>query len=171
MPAKRDDRFGEGEPRRGEGPSRGGNTGGRPGGQGAPRASMGGATAAGSTPNAANESQSAMGRINRMSSDVSDAAHHYYDEARDMAGHYYDEARDMAGRAGQGVSQSIDRYPATSMMLALGVGFGVGFLLANAFTARDESWWDRHAPSSIQDWPASVRDLPDRVAKRVREMI
>jgi hypothetical protein len=70
--------------------------------------------------------------------------------------------------------EMVDQNPASSVLVAFGVGFGVGLVLTTLFSRPEESWAERHmpdslrrAPDSIQHLAESLRNLPDAIARRL----
>jgi hypothetical protein len=83
------------------------------------------------------------------------------------------EGRGDMGRV-QGVAA---RHPYTTVLTSFGVGFGFGLFVTLLLTRREESWFERYAPESIQnlpdrlqDWSNRLQDVPDRL-KRVPEAV
>jgi ElaB/YqjD/DUF883 family membrane-anchored ribosome-binding protein len=81
-----------------------------------------------------------------------------YDSAREGAVHGYRQAEEM-----------VSSYPAPSLLIGFGVGFGLGLVLCSMFT-REETWAEKYLPESLQDVPdryhslvSSLRSLPKTV--------
>jgi hypothetical protein len=63
----------------------------------------------------------------------------------------------------------IARNPRPSVMLAFGLGFGVGVLVTLALAQDDESWFDRNMRRPLLDLPDRLRrmHLPEGIARRM----
>ena len=70
--------------------------------------------------------------------------------------------------------EMVGQNPASSVLVAFGVGFGVGLVLTTLFSRSEESWTDRHLPDSLRRAPDSIhhlaeslRNLPEAIARRI----
>jgi ElaB/YqjD/DUF883 family membrane-anchored ribosome-binding protein len=82
------------------------------------------------------------------------------EQVRDRVREGYDSARDVMGRGYDRAEEIVTENPSEAVLIAFGVGFGLGLLLTMAMTRREETWVERHVPDRF-------RDLPDMIAERV----
>jgi len=95
----------------------------------------------------------------------------------------FDSTREEAARRYRRAEGMMARNPTPSVMVALGVGFGLGLILTTMLTQHEETWADRnlpdslrkripdslrHAPDKIHDLADAIRELPDQIARRIR---
>jgi hypothetical protein len=59
------------------------------------------------------------------------------------------------------------RHPYTTVLTGFGLGFGFGLFVTLLLTRREESWFERYAPESVQRLPDRLRQVPERVASYV----
>ncbi len=97
-------------------------------------------------------------QVRQGAEQVSNRLREGYDTAREGALHGYHEAEGL-----------VSRNPAPSLLIGLGVGFGVGLVLSSLFQ-REETWAEKYLPESLQDAPdryhrlvESLRSLPKTV--------
>src|SRR6185437_12153309 len=64
------------------------------------------------------------------------------DWGREQMDSGYRHAEDMVGQ-----------NPASSVLVAFGVGFGVGLVLTTLFNRTEEGWAERHLPDSLRHAP------------------
>lgn len=76
-------------------------------------------------------------------------------------------AREMVGESYHRAEELVESNPSQAVLLSFGVGFGLGILLTMALSQREESWFERHVPSSTRDLADVLRHLPERVADRI----
>jgi hypothetical protein len=66
------------------------------------------------------------------------------------------------------VQQFVSDRPHTSLMTAVGVGFGLGLLVTLLLNRREEeSWFERYAPDALQDLPERFQHARDKVTSAV----
>ncbi len=73
-----------------------------------------------------------------------------YDTAREGAVHGYHQAEGL-----------VARNPAPSLLIGLGVGFGLGLVLSSLLAPREETWAEKYLPESLQDAPDRYKKLVD----------
>ena len=69
------------------------------------------------------------------------------------------------------VSGMVSRHPYTTVLTGFGIGFGFGLFVTLLLTRREESWFERYAPESIQDLPDRLRRVPEAVASYVPDRL
>jgi hypothetical protein len=77
----------------------------------------------------------------------------------------YDTAREAVERGGEGAQEMVASYPASSLLLSFGVGFGVGLLLTTVLTRREETWAERYLPDSL-----SHLRIPDQMSRAAHQI-
>jgi ElaB/YqjD/DUF883 family membrane-anchored ribosome-binding protein len=82
----------------------------------------------------------------------------------------YDSAREGAVQGYRQAEGLVARNPAPSLLISLGVGFGLGLVLSSMFRTREETWAEKYLPESLQDAPdryhrlvESLKSLPKTV--------
>jgi ElaB/YqjD/DUF883 family membrane-anchored ribosome-binding protein len=92
--------------------------------------------------------QNAGQQLQQGAEEVSNRLKEGYDTAREGALHGYRQTQGM-----------IARNPAPSLLIGLGVGFGLGLVLSSMFTTREETWAEKYLPESLQDAPERYQKL------------
>jgi ElaB/YqjD/DUF883 family membrane-anchored ribosome-binding protein len=87
------------------------------------------------------------------------------EQFRDRAREGFDTAREGVERRYRRAEGMVARNPSESVMIAFGIGVGLGVLLTIAMTQREETWAERHAPDSLRDMSGSLRDLPEALRR------
>jgi hypothetical protein len=62
------------------------------------------------------------------------------------------------------VDRIVGRHPYTTVLTGFAIGFGFGLFVTLLLTRREESWFERSAPESVQDLPDRLRRVPEAVA-------
>ena len=77
----------------------------------------------------------------------------------------YSAARDGVNRGYRKAEGTIARNPAPSVLMGLGIGFGLGIVLSQMFGHEEESWSERNVsgPLSRLKMPESMKHVPDHV--------
>jgi hypothetical protein len=71
--------------------------------------------------------------------------------------------RDEAGAIGQ----IVQRNPLTSVMTGFGLGLGFGLMVTLLLTRREQSWYERNLPSTIQHLPERLRRVPESLGSYI----
>jgi hypothetical protein len=69
------------------------------------------------------------------------------------------------------VDRLVGRHPYTTVLTGFAIGFGFGLFVTLLLTRREESWFERYAPESIQDLPDRLRRVPEAVASYVPDRL
>ena len=84
-------------------------------------------------------------------------------------------SRDEESWGDQGVlgaaEDVVERHPYTTVLTGFAIGFGFGLFVTLLLTRREESWFERYAPESIQDLPDRLRRVPEAVASYVPDRL
>jgi len=56
------------------------------------------------------------------------------------------------------------RHPYSTTMTSFGIGFGLGLFVTLLLCRREESWFERYAPESMQDLPDRLKHAQDKAA-------
>ena len=70
---------------------------------------------------------------------------------------------EMSGRVGEFVSSN----PYSTVMTSLGLGFGLGLFVTLLLSRREETWFDKYAPESMQNLPDRLKHLPDQLKQHL----
>ena len=84
----------------------------------------------------------------------------------------YETVSDEMGRRYRRAEGMMARNPTQSVLIAFGVGFGLGIVLTTMLSGPEESWAERHIPDRLRNAPDSlhhladsIRSLPDAIAR------
>jgi hypothetical protein len=69
------------------------------------------------------------------------------------------------------VGGMVSRLPYTTVLTGFGIGFGFGLFVTLLLTRREEGWFERYAPESIQDLPDRLRRVPEAMASYVPDRL
>ncbi|WP_435008136.1 hypothetical protein P12x_005410 [Tundrisphaera lichenicola] len=102
----------------------------------------------GSAQGAQNQVRNAAHQVQQGAEQLGQRIHEGYDTARESAVHQYRQAEG-----------TVARNPGSSVLIGLGVGFGLGLVLSSMLTRREETWAEKYLPESLQDVPDRYRSL------------
>jgi hypothetical protein len=74
-----------------------------------------------------------------------------------------EETRDEQEEMGM-VGDIARRHPYTTVLTGFGIGFGFGLFVTLLLTRREETWFERYAPESIQHWPDRLKQAREAAA-------
>jgi hypothetical protein len=77
----------------------------------------------------------------------------------------FDSARESMVRGERSAEEMVASYPASSLLLSFGVGFGVGLLLTTVLTRREETWAERYLPDSL-----SHLRIPEQMSRAAHQV-
>ncbi|HEV3164907.1 MAG TPA: hypothetical protein VGZ22_12835 [Isosphaeraceae bacterium] len=107
--------------------------------------------------------------------DPNEEGRHRLKEGMEEAGHRvregYESAREAVGEKYRRAGEMVAHNPTQSVLVSFGLGFGLGVLLTVALSSREESWYERHLPDSLHDFPESLRRLPERISEAIARHI
>lgn len=81
-----------------------------------------------------------------------------YDSAQEAVSHNYRQAEG-----------TIARNPGSSLLVAFGLGMGLGLVITTLIAHEEESWSDRHLPDSLRHLPDSVDRLRRKVPREIAQ--
>jgi ElaB/YqjD/DUF883 family membrane-anchored ribosome-binding protein len=86
----------------------------------------------------------------------------------------YDSVREEAARRYRRAEGMMARNPTPSVLIALGVGFGLGLVLTTLLARPEETWAERNlpdrlrrAPDALSNLAESLRNLPEAIARNL----
>jgi hypothetical protein len=65
--------------------------------------------------------------------------------------------------------QFVAQNPYSSVLTGFGIGFGFGLVVTLLLSRREETWYERHIPDSLQEWPGRLKKVPETVASQVSQ--
>jgi ElaB/YqjD/DUF883 family membrane-anchored ribosome-binding protein len=100
-----------------------------------------------------------------------------FDESRQRnAGLSDDRSRDADNpqssdewRARERAGEFVSENPYSSVLTGFGLGFGFGLVVTLLLSRREETWYERHIPESLQEWPDRLRKGSEKVASQVSQ--
>jgi len=109
------------------------------------------------------EVQSVGDKIKEGAAQASQSLREGYETVSEEMSHRYRRAEGM-----------LARNPTQSVLIAFGVGFGLGIVLTTMLNGPEEAWAERHVPDRLRNAPDSlhhladsIRSLPDAIARRL----
>jgi hypothetical protein len=71
------------------------------------------------------------------------------------------------GEEGARIFELVDRNPFAAVMAAFGLGLGFGLGLTVLLTRREENWFERNMPESMQNLPDRLKHVPETLGSYV----
>jgi len=65
------------------------------------------------------------------------------------------------------IGQIVQRNPLTSVMTGFGLGLGFGVVVTLLLTRREQSWYERNMPSTLQHFPERLKRVPDALGSYI----